>query len=184
MRETRQCRTDKGDGPLFVVGPGGICNWNKEFSQGQNPESRESPLNLHMKLKLISLALTAFLDLSLSSQSFSLPPPARWAHFIILPFCHTSEQGWQRLATMESMFLNTGGALVSLVNLCQPCYLFLIYPSSLSKTERKDILNSLASESKSKASLWRQWWRKSIFVLRVILMSLIMTDTFLQKHDT
>ena len=67
------------------------------------------------------------------------------------------------------MVLITGYVLASLVKFCQTCYLFLTYPSFLSKRRRTDILNSSVSESRSNASLWRQWWRKSTFVLRVIL---------------
>ena len=67
------------------------------------------------------------------------------------------------------MVLITGYVLASLVKFCQTCYLFLTYPSFLSKRRRTDILNSSVSESRYNASLWRQWWRKSTFVLRVIL---------------
>lgn len=62
--------------------------------------------------------------------------------------------------------------------------LFVFNITVLPLQKKKDrYIKFLASESKSYASVWRQW-RKSTFILKVLLMSLIMIDTSLQKHVT
>lgn len=140
-----------GEGPWHVMWLAPIYDWNKELS--------ESRILRHWELPELTLGNHPQY-LSLCDFPLMVPGPSSFLSLLqpefpgLLSSWSSTFQNLERYQEhcgrkRKHLVLNADCAWVSPGKFCQPHCLFLIYLSSSSNRERTDILNSLASESKS-----------------------------------